>query len=107
MVAIELLDGVSAAVFGVMLPLIAADLTRPRGHFNLCIGVFGLCAAGGATLSTTLAGWIADNAGQTIAFLALAAAGLVGPLMIWTLMPETVPRDLTIEGARRPMARIV
>lgn len=95
-------SGVSAAVFGVMLPLVAADLTRDRGHFNLCIGVFGFCAAAGATLSTTMAGFIADNASQTAAFLALAGAGLVGTLMIWTLMPETMPRrrDAAAAGLR-------
>ena len=92
LVAGQSISGISAAVFGVMLPLVAADLTRARGHFNLCIGVFGLCSAAGATLSTTMAGCIADNAGQTAAFLALAGAGLVGTLMIWTLMPETMPR---------------
>ncbi len=94
-------SGISAAVFGVMLPLVAADLTRGRGHFNLCIGVFGLCSAAGATLSTTLAACIADNAGQTTAFLALAGAGLVGTLMIWTLMPETTPKCDTVMADRR------
>jgi MFS family permease len=108
LVAGQSVSGISAAVFGVMLPLVAADLTRVRGHFNLCIGVFGLCGAGGATLSTTMAGWIADNAGQTSAFLALAAAGLVGTLMIWTLMPETMPKDqVAIAGARRTATRVV
>jgi MFS family permease len=39
----QALDGVSAAaVFGVMLPLIAADLTRRTGYLNLAIGALGL-----------------------------------------------------------------
>ncbi len=41
-VGTQALDGVSAAVFGVMLPLVAADLTLRSGRFNLCIGIFGL-----------------------------------------------------------------
>lgn len=104
LVAGQSISGISAAVFGVMLPLVAADLTRPRGHFNLCIGIFGLCATGGATLSTTMAGWIADNVGQMSAFLALAAAGFVGTLMIWALMPETLPRgeDAVADTRRVP-----
>jgi len=93
-------SGISAAVFGVMLPLVAADLTRGRGHFNLCIGVFGLCAAAGATLSTTMAGYIADNVCQTAAFLVLAGAGLLGTLMIWALMPETEPLEGDFLAAR-------
>ena len=102
-------SGISAAAFGVMLPLVAADLTRGRGHFNLCIGVFGLCAAGGATLSTTMAGFIADNVCQTAAFLALAGAGLLGTLMIWALMPETTPRRTAAVASRRrvPAQRVM
>ncbi len=63
LVAGQSISGISAAVFGVMLPLIAADLTRDKGHFNLCMGAFGLCVAGGATLSTAMAGWIAELGG--------------------------------------------
>ena len=91
LVAGQSISGISAAVFGVMLPLVAADLTSDRRHFNLCIGAFGLCSAAGATLSTAVGGWISDNAGQVPAFLALAAAGLAGTLAIWALMPETAP----------------
>ena len=85
----QTIGGISAAVVGVMLPLIAADLTRERGHFNLCIGLFGLCAAAGATLSTALAGAVADAAGNRIAFAGLAAVGLVGVALLWAAMPET------------------
>ena len=35
LVAVQLLDGITAAVLGVMVPLIVADLTRGTGHFNL------------------------------------------------------------------------
>ena len=86
------ISGISAAVFGVMLPLVAAaDLTSDRRHFNLCVGAFGLCSAAGATLSTAVGGWISDNAGHVPAFLILAAAGLAETLAIWALMPETAP----------------
>ncbi|MBW4089824.1 MAG: MFS transporter [Proteobacteria bacterium] len=85
----QALGGVSAAVIGVMLPLTAADLTRESGHFNLCIGLFGLCAAGGATLGTALGGALADMAGNRVAFLCLAAIGLAGAALLATFMPET------------------
>jgi MFS family permease len=88
-VAVQALSGVSGAVFGVMLPLIADDVTRKLGRFNLCIGIFGLAAAAGATLSTTLAGWLADKAGDPVAFLGLAVAGVVGTALVWLAMPET------------------
>ena len=87
----ELLDGVSGAVFGLMLPLIAADLTRKTGYLNLAIGALGLAGSIGATISTVLAGWIADRAGLPAAFLALAAAGAAGWALVLAAMPETKP----------------
>ena len=45
-VAVQLLDGVSAAVLGVMVPLIVADITRGTGRFNSSLGVVGMVAGG-------------------------------------------------------------
>ena len=50
-VVMQALDGISAAVFGVLLPLVAADLTRGSRHFNLCMGMLGLSVGVGATLA--------------------------------------------------------
>ena len=85
----QAVGGISAAVVGVMLPLTAADLTRKSGHFNLCIGLFGLCAAGGATLGTAFGGAVADMAGNRVAFFCLAAVGLAGVALLGAAMPET------------------
>ncbi len=87
--AAQLLDGVSAAAFGVLVPLIAADITHRGGRFNLALGMSGLAGGLGATVSTTLAGHIADMAGPHAAFLALAAAGLGAILTVWVFLPET------------------
>ncbi|MBN3814123.1 MFS transporter [Paraburkholderia sp. Ac-20347] len=89
LVPVQMLDGLSAAVFGVMLPLIAADVAGGKGRYNLCIGLFGLSAGIGATLSTALAGFIADHFGNTVSFLGLAAAGALAVLLVWLVMPET------------------
>lgn len=91
LVAGQAVSGISAAVFGVMLPLLAADLTRGTSHFNLCLGSLGLAMYLGAALSTTLGGWIADGASLQLAFGALATVGLLGTLAIWWAMPETRP----------------
>ena len=89
LVPVQMLDGLSAAVFGVMLPLIAADVAGDKGRYNLCIGFFGLAAGIGATLSTATAGFIADRLGNTVSFMCLAAAGLAAVLLVWFAMPET------------------
>jgi MFS family permease len=89
LIAIQTLGGISAAVFGVMLPLIAADVTRGTGRFNLCMGVIGLAVFIGASFSTALAGWVSDAAGASAAFGTLALAGAAGTALIWFAMPET------------------
>ncbi len=89
LIGVQAISGVGAAVFGVMLPLVAADVTRGMDRLNLCIGIFSLAVYGGAALSTTLAGWVADTAGDRMAFLTLAGAGLAGTALVWLAMPET------------------
>jgi MFS family permease len=93
MILIQLLDGLSAAVFGVLMPLIVADIARASGHYTTCLGIVGLAIGGGATLSTTVAGLVADLFGSAAAFLSLAAVGLGATLLVAALMPETKPGD--------------
>jgi MFS family permease len=93
LVLIQALDGVGAAVVGVLLPLIAADIARQRGHFNLTMGAIGMAVGGGAAASTALAGVIDDYVGNTAALLALAGAGLVATLAVWLIMPESAQPD--------------
>jgi MFS family permease len=99
LVPVQVFDGLSAAVFGVMLPLIAADVAGGRGRYNLCIGIFGLSAGIGATFSTTLAGFAADRYGNAASFIGLAATGALAVLMVWLAMPETRERALLDEQA--------
>lgn len=87
----QAVSGISAAVFGVLLPLLAADLTLGTAHFNLCMGMLGLAMYLGAASSTTVSGGIADAAGMEVAFLTLAAIGAVGFVVVWLAMPETRP----------------
>jgi MFS family permease len=89
LVLVQALDGVSAASLGVLLPLIAADLTRGTNHFNLCMGVFGLAVGIGATISTSLAGLVAAWTSPGIAFAMLGVIGLFCVLLVWLAMPET------------------
>lgn len=90
-VLLQALDGISGLVFGLMLPLVAADLTRKSGFLNLVIGWFSLAAGFGAMFSTTLAGFLADRFGAPAAFLGLASAGGAATLLLAFGMPETRP----------------
>ncbi|MGB6860869.1 MAG: MFS transporter [Pseudolabrys sp.] len=89
LVAAQLLDGISAASLGVLVPLIIADVTRGSGHFNFAQGLIGAAVGIGASFSTTLAGFIADTSGAAIAFLLLACVGLMGLVFVFAVVPET------------------
>jgi MFS family permease len=93
LVIAQLLDGISGAVFGVLVPLVVADVTRGTGHFNLALGIVGTAIGIGASLSTVLAGYASDRFGSETAFLVLAAIAAAGLVCIWGLMPETRPKD--------------
>ena len=95
LIAVQLLDGLGAAVFGVLFPLVVADITAESGHYTTALGAVGLAIGGGATLSTTAAGLAADHFGTATAFLGLAAVGLLATLAVLTLLPETRPARLT------------
>jgi MFS family permease len=97
MILIQLLDGLSAAAIGILTPLIVADITRDTGGYTTALGMVGLAIGGGATLSTTAAGLIADHFGSEAAFLGLSAVGLCATLLVGTVMPET--RDNPVSGA--------
>jgi MFS family permease len=90
-VAVQILDGVSAAVLGVVLPLVVADIMRGTGRFNFGLGVVGSAVGIGAALSTTLAGYTMDHFGSSVAFCGLAAIGGCGLAVVWLLLPETRP----------------
>jgi MFS family permease len=93
LVAVQLLDGVTAAAFAVLVPLIVADLTRGTGHFNLGQGIVGTFVGIGASISATLAGLISDRFGSPWAFAGLAVIALAGFAAVGLLMPETRPAE--------------
>jgi MFS family permease len=95
LLAIQTLDAISGIMFGLMPPLIAADLTRRNGYLNLAIGSLGLAAGLGATFSTIVAGWMADRFGADVAFMGLAAAGAGAWAVAFIAMPETRPGHIS------------
>ncbi|HEY8335617.1 MAG TPA: MFS transporter [Tardiphaga sp.] len=89
LVAVQVFDGITAAVFSVMIPLIVADVAFGSGRFSLAQGIVGTATGIGASLSTVLGGFVADRFGAPVAFVGLAGIAALGLLMIWTIMPET------------------
>lgn len=87
-VVAQVLDGFSGAVFGVSLPIMAADLTRGSNRFNLCLGFFGIAITAGATLGTLIGGRSADAFGYPTAFLILAACGVATVGSVFFTVPD-------------------
>ena len=91
LVPVQVLEGVGGGILGVMMPLVAADLTRVTGNYTLCLSLFGLASGLGSAVSTSLAGWVTDSFGRTAAFWGLAAAGMAAAALVALAMPETRP----------------
>jgi predicted MFS family arabinose efflux permease len=89
LVAVQAFDGITAAVFSVMVPLVVADIAYGSGHFNLAQGIVGTATGIGASLSTVLAGYVSDKFGSSVAFTGLAGVAAMGLLVILFVMPET------------------
>jgi MFS family permease len=89
LVAVQIFDGITAAVFSVMVPLVVADVACGSGHFNLAQGIVGTATGIGASLSTVVAGYASDKFGSSAAFTGLACVAAFGLAMVWLVMPET------------------
>ena len=89
LVPVQVLEGLGGATLGVMMPLVAADLTRRSGHYTTCLSLLGLAGGAGTAISTALAGWTADRYGHAAAFWVLTAAGVAAVALVLLAMPET------------------
>jgi len=97
-VPVQLLDGVGAGIFGVLVSVIVADLTKGTGHYNVTRGMIISAQGIGAALSNLLAGWIVLNYGYSSGFLSLAFIGLLGLIICCLGLPET--RDLSSDFSK-------
>ena len=89
LVAIQVLDGIAAAIFGVVSVLVIADLTRGTGRFNLTLGAIGTAVGIGGALSQVIAGSIVHHASSSAGFLFLAGVAAAAFAIFYFFMPET------------------
>ena len=89
LIAIQILDGVGAGIFGVVSVLVIADLTEGTGRFNLALGAITTAVSIGASLSQAIAGGIVHHFGYRIGFLFLAAVAAMAFAVLYFYMPET------------------
>ena len=93
LIAIQILDGIAAGVFGVVSVLVIADLTEGSGRFNVTLGAISTAVGVGAALSQTVAGTIVHRYSFDAGFLFLAGVAAAAFGILYFFMPET--RDKT------------
>jgi predicted MFS family arabinose efflux permease len=99
LVAIQILDGVGAGIFGVVSVLVIADLTQGTGRFNLTLGAISTAVGIGASLSQVIAGSIVHHFSSNTGFLFLAAVASAAFGILFFFMPET--RDKEVLNPKR------
>jgi MFS family permease len=89
LIAIQVLDGIGAGIFGALFPVVVADLTEGSGRYNLAQGVSAASWGLGAALSNAVAGFFVVRYGFDAAFLFLAGCAGLAFLTFWRTVPET------------------
>jgi Na+/melibiose symporter-like transporter len=87
-IGVQVLDGVGVGIFGALVPVVVADLTRGSGHFNAAQGAVGTVHSIGGITSGVLGNFVVVWIGYDAAFLTQAAIAAAGGLLFWCLMPE-------------------
>jgi MFS family permease len=90
LITVQLLDGIGAGIWGVLMPLIVADLTRGTGQYSLGLGVIATAQGIGASLSGLAAGLIVDHLGYRAAFFTAGIVALAAVALIVLALPETL-----------------
>ena len=88
--AIQILDGVANAIFGIVSVLVIKDRTQGTGRFNIAAGALATMVGVGAALSMSIGGILIQRLGYRASFLGLSGIALAAFLMLWWLIPETL-----------------
>jgi MFS family permease len=89
LISLQSLDGVAAAIYGVLLTLVIADLAKGTGRFNFMQGAVQSAMGLGGFLSNIAFGWVAKSMGFNASFIGLGVAAICGGALYMFRMPET------------------
>mmetsp|Transcript_2566 Transcript_2566/g.2713 ORF Transcript_2566/g.2713 Transcript_2566/m.2713 type:complete len:475 (+) Transcript_2566:73-1497(+) len=85
----QVLDGIAGGIFGVTAVIVAEELTRGSGRFNLVVGFIKTTEALGASFSNLFGEMIAHYADYDTAFLFLCLVGVIPMVLYAKFMPDT------------------
>ena len=90
-VAVQLLDGIGAGIFGVLWLTVVADLMAGTGRYNLALGAIATAQGIGTVLSNLAAGYVVQGWGYHAGFVFLAGVAALALCLFAWAMPETGP----------------
>jgi MFS family permease len=91
LIVAQILNGISGAIITVLTVLVITDLTTGTGRFNLTNGTVGMMSGIAAAASTILTGFIAQQFGREIGFIAIAVIAAAATGLLWVFLSETKP----------------
>lgn len=92
LVAIQVLDGIAVAVFGVVSVLVIADLTAGSGRFNTMLGAINTAIGIGAAASQVAGGELVHVTDFRTGMLLLSGVAVLALVLFAWAMPETRER---------------
>jgi MFS family permease len=101
LVALQALDGIGAGIYGVVIAVMCADLTRDNGRFNALQGLIATALSVGGVAGPFAAGLLVQHLGFAVAFCAFAGVAAVAALLFLALMSETRPAQAVGAPASR------
>jgi MFS family permease len=99
LIAIQTLDGVANAIFGIVSLLVVKDRTQGTGRFNMAAGSLATVAGIGAAASTTFGGVLIQHLGYRESFLGLAGIALLAFALLWFAVPETLAGAASVKSS--------
>jgi MFS family permease len=93
LIAIQTLDGIANAIFGIVSILVIKDRTHGTGRFNIAAGVLTTMVGIGAATSNAIGGTLIQHLGYHASFLGLAAIALIAFTFLWFTVPETLTNN--------------
>ena len=98
LIAIQALDGVANAIFGIVSILVIKDRTQGTGRFNIAAGALATMVGIGAATSNAIGGTLIQHLGYHASFLGLAGIALIAFALLWLTVPETLSNNSVSEN---------
>jgi MFS family permease len=102
LIAIQILDGVANAIFGIVSILVVKDRTQGTGRFNIAAGSLATMVGIGAAASTTIGGVLIQHLGYRASFLGLAGIAFIALALLWSAVPETLSNPAAASSTLGP-----